>query len=52
MDSIIEFAKETYILSVACGAIALAITVFAGLALLKAVQVALTTEEGETHEDE
>ena len=25
MDSIIEFAKETYILSVACGAIALAI---------------------------
>ena len=47
MDSIIEFAKETYFLSLVCGAISVAITVFAGLALVKAVQTALLSEDGD-----
>jgi hypothetical protein len=47
MDSIIEFAKETYILSIACGAISVFITVFAGWALLKAVQTALLSEDSD-----
>ena len=47
MDSIIEFAKETYIWSVACGAISVFITVFAGLALVKGLQAALSAEPEE-----
>ena len=48
IDTIIQFAKETYIFSVACGALSLAITVFAGFALIKGLQATMTdTEEGE-----
>tara|TARA_B100001123_G_scaffold74689_1_gene84107 strand:+ start:5426 stop:5584 length:159 start_codon:yes stop_codon:yes gene_type:complete len=51
VDSIIEFAKETYVLSVACGAIALAITVIGGVVLLKGLQ-AMLTEDGEATDDD
>ena len=51
INSLIEFAKETYILSVACGAISLAITLFAGFALVKALQTALLSDDEETEDD-
>ena len=53
MDSVIEFIKETYFLSLMCGVLSAAITGFAGWALLKAVRTTLRSEEqGEESNDD
>tara|TARA_R110000751_G_scaffold234361_1_gene336023 strand:- start:25 stop:195 length:171 start_codon:yes stop_codon:yes gene_type:complete len=51
VDSVIEFIKETYFLSLICGVLSAAITGFAGWALLKAVRTTLSSEEQEQGEE-
>ena len=52
METIINLIKEWYLVSVLCGGVSLAITLFAGWALIKSLSMATAPENDEETADE